>query len=152
MHDAEPMPVMSNTELELLQHRAAIQRASFGGTVLACGLGLGCYVRACLAFEAVERVDVVELSPDVIALVAPSLAEHVSVGRLVIHEGDAFDFDSSGCGWDVAWLDVWARRAACLSSSRRLTPCDGALLRTLGGSAAGWMRSTRRPARSRIIG
>jgi hypothetical protein len=111
MHDREPMPVMSNTELELIQHRAAIRRASFGGTVLACGLGLGCFARACLEFDAVERVDVVELSPDVIALVAPSLAEYVSAERLVIHEGDAFDFDPSGCWWDVAWLDVWARGA-----------------------------------------
>ena len=50
-HDREPMPVMSNTELELIQHRAAIRRASLGGTVLACGLGLGCFARACLEFD-----------------------------------------------------------------------------------------------------
>jgi len=130
MHDREPMPVMSNTELELLQHRAAIGRASFGGRVLACGLGLGCYARACLAFDAVERVDVVELSADVIALVAPSLAEHVSAGRLVIHPGDALEFDPTGKSWDVVWLDIWARGSPeCIPESdalrRRFAPHAG---------------------------
>jgi len=125
---------MSNTELELIQHRAAIRRASFGGTVLACGLGLGCFARACLAFDAIERVDVVELSPDVVALVAPSLAEHIADGRLVIHQGDALDFDPSGSWWDVVWLDIWAR------GSPGHTPESDALRQRLAPHAA-WVGS-----------
>lgn len=98
-----------------------------GARVLVAGLGLGIVPARLLRFGDVARVDVVEIDPDVIRLVAGDAQEdgapndwaadprlHVwhedalawkvpFDGRCVLHEG--------WCGvppsWDAAWFDIW---------------------------------------------
>lgn len=103
--------VMSDTPDELSDHRwVAMEMRQRGGRVLIGGLGLGCVLRAALLSEAVTHVDVVELSKDVISLVAPRYeALAASQGKtLTIHEADVFEKRwPPGTRWTVAWFDIW---------------------------------------------
>lgn len=74
--------------------------------VLIGGLGLGVLLKAALSQGHVERVDVVELNPEVIELVAP----HYPDPRVRVHRGDALEFLPDGGpdgAWDYAYYDVW---------------------------------------------
>lgn len=74
------------------------------GRILVNGLGLGCAIKGLLAIPEVERIDVVEISREVIDLVGSQFTDP----RLVIHEGDAFTYEwPAGTRWDRAWHDVW---------------------------------------------
>lgn len=74
------------------------------GRVLIHGLGLGCALQVALASPRVTAVDVVELAPEVLQLVAPSFTDP----RVRFHQGDAYTFRfPAGSRWDVAWHDVW---------------------------------------------
>lgn len=87
--------VMSDTPSEIQDHLRFIDRAK--GRVLITGLGLG----------EVTHVTVIEKSPDVIRLVAPTLLERFG-GRLEIIEADAYTWKPpKGARWDYAWHDVW---------------------------------------------
>lgn len=95
---------MSDTSDEYRDHVVAIMEAR--GRVLIHGLGLGCYLAAILTKPEVTHVDVVELDPDVIALVGPYYAHDA---RVRIHHGDAFTFAwPKGTRWNTVWHDIWA--------------------------------------------
>jgi hypothetical protein len=96
---------MSDTGAEYSDHRAAIYAAGrFGGRVLINGLGLGMVIKAMLAHENVQHIDVVEIDPDVIALVAPTYDDP----RVTIHQADAFTIKwPVGTRWTVVWHDIW---------------------------------------------
>lgn len=95
--------IMSDTPAELADHREFVRRAT--GRVLINGLGLGLALQEALAKPEVTHVDVVELSEDVFALVAPHFEGDP---RVTIHLADAFDADwPKGTTWDVAWHDIW---------------------------------------------
>lgn len=99
-------PMMTDTKAEILDHRPAIDRITDPSThrVLVHGLGLGVIVRAALMQPHVEHVDVVDLSPDVIAVVGPIHADP----RLTIHWGNALTHRfPPGDRWDVVWHDIW---------------------------------------------
>lgn len=75
-----------------------------GGRVLVMGLGLGLVVKRALSHESVEHVDVVEIDPDVAALVGPSYEGP----RCTIHVDDAYEIAwPRGTRWASAWFDVW---------------------------------------------
>lgn len=97
---------MSDTPAEQRDHMAVdweIQRR--GGRVLVMGLGLGMIVHRALQHDKVEHVDVVEIDPDVAALVGP---HYEKSGRVTVHVGDAFAMKwPAGTRWSVAWHDVW---------------------------------------------
>ena len=94
--------VMSDTDAEIEDMRDFIDVAT--GRIFVCGLGLGCLVQNLLRKEPVEYITVVEISPDVISLVAP----HITSDRLAIVEGDAFrHVISKGTRYDFAWYDIW---------------------------------------------
>lgn len=115
--------VMSDTYAEIRDHIGAIQQIGRPDTrsVLIHGLGLGMVLQAALKCPHVERVDVVEISQDVIDLVGPHYARmaerldqrgRVMAGerreRLKIWHGNAYDFEfTPGLRWDVAWHDIW---------------------------------------------
>jgi hypothetical protein len=101
--------VMSDTPDEMRDHSGAYFAArARGGRVLIHGLGLGMLLKAVLALENVDHVDVVEIDEDVIALVGPHLHEHELAGRLTIHHGDALTYKwPVGTRWTVAWHDIW---------------------------------------------
>jgi hypothetical protein len=95
--------VMSNTPMEVRTHRGAVHSAR--GRVLIAGLGLGMVLEAIAAKETVTSVLVVEIDPDVIALVGPHFAgnQKVKIVQADIYEwkpdkGDCFNF------W---WFDIW---------------------------------------------
>jgi hypothetical protein len=96
---------MSDTTAEARDHfdvGREIERR--GGRVLIVGLGLGMIVKHALSLPNVEHVDVVEIDPDVVALVGPAYASE----RCTIHEADIFDMTwEKGTHWTVAWFDIW---------------------------------------------
>jgi spermidine synthase len=78
---------MADSEPEMRDHYEAVARAR--GRVLINGLGLGMVLSAILAKPDVEHVTVVEVEPDVIALVGP----HYACDRLQIVCTSAFDYE-----------------------------------------------------------
>jgi hypothetical protein len=103
---------MSDTPDEQRDHYAPIReaQASRARRVLINGLGLGMVVAAMLTIDHVEHVDVVELDPDVVALVGPHYEQMAAdMGKTVkIHLGDAYKMTwPAGVRWDLAWSDIW---------------------------------------------
>jgi hypothetical protein len=80
------------------------------GHVLIGGLGLGMITGFALRQPGIRRVDVVEVSPDVVRVVGPlyqAVARETGV-ELVIHEADMMTKTwPAGTWWDVAWFDIW---------------------------------------------
>lgn len=103
---------MSDTTAERYDHLgAAYEIARRGGNVLIGGLGLGMLLRATLLTPGVSCVDVVEIDPDVVALVGPHY-QAMALERgieLVIHCADIFQMKwPPNTHWNVVWLDIWA--------------------------------------------
>lgn len=95
--------VMSTTPMEVGTHRQAY--ASAHGRVLVNGLGLGMYVQAILEKPSVTQVRVIELEPDVIALVAPHLPHPE---KLEVIQDDAYTYTpGKGERFDYVWHDIW---------------------------------------------
>lgn len=77
------------------------------GRVLMAGLGLGVALSIALAKKAVQRVDVIEQSPDVIALVGGHYQARFG-SRLHIIPADVMTWQpQKGATWDCVWLDIW---------------------------------------------
>ena len=100
---------MSDTDAEKRDHLPAVWKISDESArrVLINGLGIGMVLKAALACEHVEHIDVVEIDKRVIDLVGP----HYADPRLTIHYADAYEQARAwptGTRWDVAWHDVWA--------------------------------------------
>lgn len=96
---------MSDTDAEWRDNAHAYQQMRVrGGRVLINGLGIGMIVKAALALPNVEHVDVVEIDPDVAALVGPQYESD----RCTIHLADAYTIKwPTGTHWTVAWHDIW---------------------------------------------
>lgn len=95
--------VMSNTPMEIYTNLPFMNQAK--GDVLINGLGLGMVLGAILKKPEVTSVTVIEKSPDVIALVAPSFEDDP---RVSIIEGDALTYTPpKGQSYDVVWHDIW---------------------------------------------
>jgi hypothetical protein len=91
------------------QREGIAQALRRGGDVLVTGLGLGLVAEAMLRPPAsnVQRVTVVELSPDVVRLVKPYLEQRYA-GRLEIVEADAFKWEPpQERRFTVGWHDIW---------------------------------------------
>lgn len=94
--------VMSDTHDEMRDHSAPVRMAR--GHVLINGLGIGVVLGAVLKKPEVTRVTVVELDPDVIALVGP----HYACDRLEIVNASAFDYQPpKGIRYGAVWHDIW---------------------------------------------
>ncbi len=95
--------IMSDTPDEMRDHVVAVCRAR--GRVLLNGLGLGMVLAAILKRDKVERVTVVEIDPDVVALVGP---HYLSDPRVEIVTADAFEFQiPKGIRYGMVWHDIW---------------------------------------------
>lgn len=95
---------MSDLPMEMAQHQRELR--NFVGQVLVGGLGLGYAVHLLAHDEDVDRVVVVERSPEVIRLVA----EHVQDPRSVVEvvEDDLFHYvETSGEWFHRAFFDIW---------------------------------------------
>jgi SAM-dependent methyltransferase len=94
--------MMSDTPGEKQDHYQFVQLAA--GRVLIVGLGLGMVTYAVLLKRNVTHVTVVEIDPDIIALVAP----HVYSMRLEIVQADIHTWEPpKGERFDHAWFDIW---------------------------------------------
>jgi hypothetical protein len=94
--------VMSDTPDERRDHFEAVYRAK--GHVLLNGLGIGMVLAAILKKNEVERVTVVEIDPDVIALVGP----HYKDPRVAIFCANAYDYQPiKGERYGAVWHDIW---------------------------------------------
>jgi len=97
--------VMSDTPDEISDVMSAVWNAK--GNVLINGLGLGIVTNAILQKPEVEHVTVIEISLDVIALVA----EHYKTrfgNRLEVILADAFEWKPPKGKWyNAVWHDIW---------------------------------------------
>lgn len=97
--------IMSDTYDEIRDHLAPIREAK--GQCLVHGLGLGVVARAMLLKPEVDKVTVVEISQDVIDLVAPHYTEQFG-DRVEVVCADALTWVSpKGTRYSVVWNDIW---------------------------------------------
>jgi hypothetical protein len=99
---------MSDTSEERRDHARMLHRAT--GDVLVGGLGLGLFALAAMLKPEVKSVTVIEINPDVIALVEKYLrlaaGEHAD--KLTVICADLLDWKPpKGQTWDVLWFDIW---------------------------------------------
>jgi spermidine synthase len=99
--------VMTDTNMERRTNRPLIEHAR--GHVLVGGLGLGMVVFGLLAKKpAIRSLVVLEVSPDVIALIQPHLPVDA---RLTIVQVDVFGWDGwllrKGPQFDTIYFDIW---------------------------------------------
>lgn len=87
---------------EFVEQYPAIEAAR--GDVMVHGLGLGAVVRAMLAKPEVRHVDIIEISADVLRLIAPYF---VGNPRVTIWLGDAYDGSAIDGDWDLVYSDIW---------------------------------------------
>lgn len=93
--------MMSDTQMEQRSNREVVWRAH--GHVLIAGLGLGMILGPICAKPEVTRVTVIEMNPDVIRLVGPT----VPLGVQVI-QADIFDWKpEKGQKFDTLYWDIW---------------------------------------------
>lgn len=98
--------VMSDTPAEKRDHLEPVLEAT--GHVLVNGLGLGMVATACLLKDEVDKVTAVEISPDVIKLVAPTLQDRFG-DRLEVVQADALKWKAPrGQRFNVVWHDIWS--------------------------------------------
>lgn len=95
--------VMSNTPMEVRTNMRAFHSAS--GRILINGLGLGMLVEKMLTKPDVEHITIVEMNPEVIALVGPVFENN---DRVTIIEEDAFSYQPpKGEKFHFVWHDIW---------------------------------------------
>lgn len=95
--------VMSDTPAEKRDHVGFVHNAK--GHVLINGLGIGMCLGAALAKLEVERVTVVEIDPDVIALVG---GHYAADSRVQIVNASAFEYKPPrGIRYGAVWHDIW---------------------------------------------
>jgi hypothetical protein len=147
---AGALPFLDRVQLDC---RRATARRSAGPSVLISGLGLGIIPAWLLARTSVGRIDIIEIDPDVIELVARDVTAREAWAddpRLHVHLGDALTWTprAGGCqlhgdcaiptSWTGAWHDLWD-----YISSENL-PSMHRLHRRFG-HRAGWQMSWERP-------
>lgn len=95
--------VMSDTPDEMRDHYSAVIHAK--NHVLINGLGIGMVLAAILKKKEVARITVVEICPDLIALVGPHYATEP---RVEIINADAFAYQPpKGVRYGAVWHDIW---------------------------------------------
>lgn len=96
---------MTDTPMEISDHLSFVYRAK--GHVLINGLGLGVCVQGALDKPEVTKATVVEISPDVIALVADHYRERYGE-RFEVIQADAFTWTPPPrVRYGACWHDVW---------------------------------------------
>jgi hypothetical protein len=96
--------IMSDTPMERCDHIWPVIHSH--GHCLVNGLGIGMVTNAMLLRKEVTKVTVVEISPDVIALVAPHYQSLYGDRFEVVNE-DAFTYKPIG-KYGMVWHDIWA--------------------------------------------
>jgi len=96
--------VMSNTPAEVRDHRPYYWRLTNGGHVLINGLGLGMSLQWAIEDKRVKKITVIEISEDVIKLVAPTYKHE----KVEIIQDNAYTYKPpKGIRYTVVWHDIW---------------------------------------------
>lgn len=119
--------VMTDTPAESHEHARLLRVAN--GRILLNGLGLGFCLAAILRKPTVDTVTVIEKCTDVIALVAPHIADE----RVTVINADALEWrPAKGERFDVVWHDIWTN---VMNSDDKPTATK---LRRAYGPRCGW--------------
>lgn len=132
--------MMSDTIVEKRDHRACVQAGT--GTCFVAGLGLGMVAVALARKPEVERVIVMELSRDVIDLVAPHMPEKVEV-----IQGDLLSDPIPKGKFDTIWLDIWSSISVDDAATRALA--SRRLAQRKRGFMGSWAADEFRAAKQR---
>jgi hypothetical protein len=98
---------MTDTRAEQMENHRFITAAR--GDVLVAGLGIGMVIPPLLAKTEVTGITVVEINPDVIALVAPAFRGE----KLRIVHGDILNWGGrTGERWHTIYFDIWSSLCA----------------------------------------
>lgn len=144
---------MSDTPAERRDHMPPLLTAQnlAARRVLINGLGLGMIVQGLLAVASVEHIDVVEIDPNVIALVGDHYRQQATaMGKTIeIHQGDAYTIQwPPGTVWDVAWSDIWEHASIDnLAGMQRLSRRYGRRVRWHGHWLRDQLRADQRESR-----
>lgn len=129
--------VMSDTPAEVSDHFRAIEKAE--GQVLITGLGLGVVLNACLMNPKVEHCTVVEIEPDIIALVAPHYQKKWG-DRLTIVNEDAFKYQPpKGIKYSMIWHDIWTDICADNYNDMKILKARYRPFKKIGGWQGCWV-------------
>lgn len=125
---------MSDTPQEHGTNYGALRQAR--GDVLVAGLGLGMLSLAMCRKKEVRSVTVLEISPDVVRLVAP----HVKHCKLRVILADGKQPPLRGRHFDLIYLDIWPD--ICVDNWREMKPMLATYRkhRRDGAVVDGWMR------------
>lgn len=124
--------IMSDTPDEIRDHYEPIRRAV--GRCLVNGLGLGVVANGMLMNPEVEKVTCIEISQDVINLVAPHWKARWG-NRFEVICADALEWKPpKGSVFDVVWHDIWV--GICSDNLK-----DMATLHRRYGKRCGWQGS-----------
>ena len=105
---------MTDLPIEQAQHDREMAPMEGAENVLVGGLGLGYAVHKLVRDYDVERIDVVEISQDVINLVWPHVASDVKA-LCVLHHADLFKYieENQDKEWDFGFYDIWQSDGEC---------------------------------------
>ena len=106
------------------------------GDVLIVGLGLGMVAAALCRKPEVRSVTVLEIEPEVIALVSP----HIRHRKLRVLLADGFRPPLRGRAFDTIYIDIWPN--ICSDNWETMKPLLAAYrkLQRPGGSTTAWMK------------
>lgn len=140
--------MMSNSSNEKRTCAIAVQKAS--GRVLVAGLGIGMILFPMARKLEVDRITVIEKSPDVIELVAPFVKHR----KIEVIEADIFDWVPERTRkWNTIWFDIWPEvntdnlAQIALLHNRYKGHLDRTGLHWMGSWCEGELRSRRRNER-----
>ena len=106
--------VMSNTPLEIDDFMWFVNVAR--GDVIVAGLGLGVLLEALIKENETKSITVIEISSDVIKLVAPTFT---NIKKIEIINADIFTWQPNGKKWDYGWFDIWD--AICFDNLKEMS-------------------------------
>lgn len=99
-------PLMSDTPAEIRDHYNPVRKAC--RDCLINGLGIGVVLQACLRKPEVDHVTVIEISEDVIRLVADHYYDKFGKDKLEIIQEDALEWKPpKGKFYGMVWHDIW---------------------------------------------
>lgn len=125
---------MSDTWFERFTNRTVLRDAR--GDVLIAGLGIGMLPAALCASVRVRSVTVLELVPEVIALVAP----HIRHPKLNIVLADAFSPPLHGRSFDYVYLDIWPQWGAGNWETMKPLLATYRRFQRRGGQTTAWLK------------
>lgn len=118
VYKKEGVIMMSDTPAEIFDHMPAFDHAQKleAKTALVVGLGIGMVVRMLAKVPTMRHIDVMEISGELIEVVAPTLTNLDGNVRVKIHYADVFKHrwpPVMALGlpghkyWDIIWFDIW---------------------------------------------